>query len=157
MVINGEVLNQTLCNNADCRHYTFLPLLGRVSETITATQLAAPLFPAPLAFSEEVDAVTAERYVANGIMMVVVEPMTASIMFTPTQPVEASVRIDLRLGPGSNYAAPWDIARYSPGVIMSHPLNGIYAKGAFWWKVDFGSAQGWVKQGDLVAIVDVRR
>jgi len=49
-------------------------------------------------------------------MMVVVEPMVASTMFTPTQQVEVSVRIDLRLGPGTNYAGPWDIARYSDGL-----------------------------------------
>jgi len=154
MVINGEVQNRTVCNNADCRHYTFLPLLGRITDTVTATQVTESLIPAPTINSNEVDAVTAERYVANGIMMVVVEPMLASTKFTPTQLVEASVRIDLRLGPGSNYAAPWDIARYSDGVILPHPLNGVYAKGAFWWMVDFSSAQGWVKQGDLTPLLD---
>jgi len=154
MVVNGEVQNDTSCNNSICDHFTFLPLLGRISETITATAAIEPLFPAQTIYSVEVDAVTAERYVANGIMMVVVEPMTVSVKYTATQMVNTAVRIDLRLGPGSNYAAPWDISKGASGVIMPHPLNGVYAKGAFWWKVDFGSVQGWVKQGDLTPALD---
>src|SRR5512136_2139716 len=101
MVVNGEVKNYTLCNNADCRHYTFLPLLALPASSITATHAAAAPAPAPTIHINGVDAVTAERYVANGIMMVVVEPMTATTTFTPTQAVETKVRIDLRLGPGS--------------------------------------------------------
>jgi len=43
MVINGEVLNRTLCNNADCRHYAFLPLLAGPSSVITNTQATQQL------------------------------------------------------------------------------------------------------------------
>jgi hypothetical protein len=154
MVINGEVQNRTLCNNAICDHFTFLPLLGRITDTVTATQVTESLIPAPTINSNEVDAVTAERYVANGIMMVVVEPMTVSVTFSPTQVVKTSVRIDLRLGPGSNYAAPWDIAKGTSGVIVDHPMNGVLAKGAYWWKVNFDGVQGWVKQGDLAPLLD---
>jgi hypothetical protein len=154
MVINGEVQNSTLCNNAICDHFTFLPLLGRISETLTATQVTELLMPAPAIHSDEIDAATYERYVANGIMMVLVEPMQVSTAFTPTQPVATKVRIDLRLGPGSNYGAPWDIAKDTSGVIVDHPMNGVLAKGAYWWKVDFGDVQGWVRQGDIASPTD---
>jgi uncharacterized protein YraI len=54
----------------------------------------------------------------------------------------------IRLGPGTNYAAIDFIPPNSRGVIVKHSnqLNGIMAKGAFWWKAAFGSILGWVPE-----------
>jgi hypothetical protein len=35
------------------------------------------------------------------------------------------------------------------GVVLAHPLNGVLAKGSYWWKVDFGEVIGWVKEESL--------
>jgi hypothetical protein len=152
MVVNGQVVNNTTCNNK-C-YFRFLPVVGRGSSEVTLTVSDQPLMQTQAVQPDEVDAATWERYVANGIMMVVVEPMQASTTFSPTQAVKTSVLVDLRLGPGSNYAAPWDIAKDTPGVIVSHALNGVLAKGSYWWKVDFNGIQGWVKESDLAPIVE---
>jgi hypothetical protein len=155
MVVNGEVKNDTLCNNVFCTDLTFLPLLGRVSETVTATAVTvAPIPTLPPIHSDEIDAVTAERYVANGIMMVVVQPMTASLTFTPTQMVMTVAETDLYLGPGTNYGPLADIPDNASGVIVPHTLNGVLAKGSYWWKVDFGGVQGWVKEINLTPVLD---
>jgi Phosphodiester glycosidase len=155
MVVNGEVQNYTLCNNADCRHYTFLPLLALPSSTVTATQVSAAPAPAPTVSLDGVDAVTAERYVANGIMMVVVEPMTATTTFTPTQVVKTSIVADLRLGPGTNYdVLAANIPKNTSLVILPHPMNGVLAKGSNWWKVDYNGVQGWVRESELVAAAE---
>jgi hypothetical protein len=153
MVINGEVKNNTYCNNLFC-YAIFLPLAGRGSGAVVQTESDEPLTLTRQIQPNEVDAVTAERYVANGIMMVLVEPMQVSTALTPTQNVVTAVRIDLRLGPGSNYGSLADIAKNTPGVIVAHPMDGVLAKGAFWWKVDFNGVQGWVKESDLDLVLD---
>jgi len=152
MVVNGQVMNNTTCNNK-C-YFGFLPMVGRGSNEPILKEADKPLTQPQSVQPDEVDVATWERYVANGIMMVVVEPMQASTTFTPTQVVKTSVLVDLSLGPGSNYATPWDIPKNTSGVIVSHPLNGVLAKGSYWWKVDFNGTQGWVKESDLAPTVE---
>jgi hypothetical protein len=155
MVVNGQVVNNTSCNNK-C-YFGFLPVIRRGSGETVLREAAKPLTQPQTIQPDEVDVATWERYVANGIMMVVVEPMTATATFTPSQEVKTSVLVDLSLGPGSNYATPWDIAKGTSGVIVSHPLNGVLAKGSYWWKVDFSGTQGWVKESDLVPVPGGKR
>jgi hypothetical protein len=157
MVVNGQVMNNTLCNNVFCEHYNFLPIVGRPPSTITTTQSQALQPSSPLIHSNEVNAVTAERYVANGVMMLVVEPLQTSTTFTPTQVVKTASLADLRLGPGTNYAGPWDIAKNTLGVIVDHSLNGVLAKGEYWWKVDFNGKVGWVAESALSPVLDTWR
>jgi hypothetical protein len=152
MVVNGQVVNNTSCNNK-C-YFRFLPMVGQGAGEAILSEAGKPLTQPQTVQPDEADVATWERYVANGIMMVVVEPMTATATFTPTQVVKTLVLADLRLGPGSNYAAPWDVAKGTSGVIVAHALNGVLAKGSYWWKVDFNGTLGWVKESDLAPAVD---
>ena len=89
-----------------------------------------------------------ERYVANSMMMVVVEPMERSTRFTPGDQIRTEFPTNLRLGPGDNYAVFTIIPAGVEGVVIEHSndLNGVLAKGDYWWKVDFGGAVGWMSE-----------
>ena len=153
MVVDGQVMNNTYCNNAYC-YYRFIPLVGRGSGAAALAESDEPLTQTQTIHSDQVDAVSAERYVANGMMMVIVEPMQASATFTPTQVVVTLAAVDLRLGPGTNYAQLADILKNTSGVIVTHALNGVLAKGSYWWKVDFNGMQGWVLESALALVLD---
>jgi len=92
-----------------------------------------------------------ERAVANGLMMIVVEPPENSTRFAPHQSVIAGVETMLRPGPGDNY----DVAAILPagiaGDILPHSdtTDGVLARGAHWWKVAFSETEGWVNEDDL--------
>jgi hypothetical protein len=92
-----------------------------------------------------------ERAVANGLMMIVVEPPENSTRFAPSHSVVASVETELRLGPGDNY----DVGSLLPagivGKILHHSdaTDGVMARGAHWWKVALSETEGWVKEDDL--------
>ncbi|MBN2551031.1 MAG: phosphodiester glycosidase family protein [Anaerolineales bacterium] len=94
-----------------------------------------------------------ERAVANGIMMVVVQPKEISGRYKPGQKVAVrrSVQAPVYLGPGSNFAVLTSLLPGSQGVILDHlsGLNGVLAKGAYWWKVAFGEWVGWVSEDVL--------
>jgi hypothetical protein len=95
------------------------------------------------------DATINQAYVANGMMMVVVESKALSRRFFPNQSVTAAEEISMRLGPGTNYATLATISPGTDGVIQSHNMDGVLAKGFCWWKVAFGGNIGWVKEGTL--------
>jgi hypothetical protein len=88
------------------------------------------------------------RAVADGLMMVVVEPEQSSQKFQAGDAVTivSGTDANLRLGPGTNYASRAVLPAGSPGVILDHALNGIQAKGHSWWKADFGGQAGWVSE-----------
>ncbi len=89
-----------------------------------------------------------ERDVANGLMMVVVQPRQQSSRFQPGQRVDVAPGGDanLRLGPGTNYYPLTTLPPASQGVVVQHPLNGVLATGYSWWKVAFGDAVGWMSE-----------
>ncbi len=97
-----------------------------------------------------------EHVVANGVMMVVAQPEDRSTTFGVGDHVRTigSEATAIRLGPGTNYAAIDFIPPNSRGVIVEHSnqLNGIMAKGAFWWKAAFGSILGWVPEGAIAPL-----
>jgi len=35
------------------------------------------------------------------------------------------------------------------GIVLDHPLDGIFAKGYHWWKVAFGDQAGWASESVL--------
>lgn len=92
-----------------------------------------------------------ERQVANGMMMVVLEPIEKSDMFSSGDRVKTLYATNLLLGPGTNYTAIASVAGDMDGVILPHinHQNGVYAKGAHWWKVDFSGTVGWVDERAL--------
>jgi hypothetical protein len=158
MVVEGQVKNNTGCNNAYCDHFTFLPILSRPGNPPTATLVQEDNPPLPVAptYSDQVDAVTAERYVANGVMMVLVDPIQTSTAFTATQWVVTNIAAQVRLGPGTNYPALTNVGKNTFGNIMVHPMNGVLAKDSFWWKVHFDNgAEGWVSELSLEPVENI--
>jgi uncharacterized protein YraI len=96
-----------------------------------------------------------ERAVANGLMMVTVLPKEQSTTYqTNTQVViTGTLASQVRLGPGTNYAALTILPPGSEGVIAAHELNGVLAKGSYWWKVKFGDVAGWAPEDVLAPAI----
>lgn len=92
-----------------------------------------------------------ERVVANGLMIVLAQPVQKSQRFKTGDMVKVSQEGDanLRLGPGTNYTPLAVISPGSQGVIQAHPLNGVLAKGYSWWKIAFGETVGWISESVL--------
>jgi hypothetical protein len=138
MVVNGEVKNipsDGLTSRVTATNQVFLPMVGTTGTN--NTQPPPPDYP------------IVERQVANGMMMVVVEPKAQSGTFLPGDRVVTLVTAELRLGPGTNYAV---MASLSPGVVgevQAHNLGGVLAKGSYWWKVNFGGTTGWIPEETL--------
>jgi hypothetical protein len=150
MVINGEVKNNVFCNNR-C-FYTFMPLVNNIGSA------AAPPGPVPLQPTPGIHAPPAnqnpyQRWVANSLMMVVVGAKELSGDLTPGQVIDTFQPAFLRLGPGTNYAALANIAQGDTVSVLHYgnTLNGILAKGSYWWKVSWSGMQGWLPQEALVA------
>jgi Phosphodiester glycosidase len=93
------------------------------------------------------------RAIADGLMMVVLQPAQRSQRFQAGNQVTISAEGDanLRLGPGTNYASLTLLRSGSPGTILLHPLNGIMAKGNYWWQASFDDQIGWVSESVLIA------
>lgn len=158
MVVNGEVKNNTYCNNVYCYH-TFLPsVLAGIAptSTVTNTQHVETVLPptrttfAPL--QNPPDLPNYQRAVANSLMIVVVEPsLYSTATLSATQNILAAYNVEVRQGPGDNYGAQGQVSQHTPGVIVTHPLNGILAKGVHWWKVDFGGGLvGWIPENAIL-------
>ena len=94
-----------------------------------------------------------ERLVANGLTMVVLEPVQKSTVFEVGEPLRTTRAAELRVGPGDNYAAFTTIHDGDPGIVVSHinGLNGVHARGTNWWRVAFENKWGWMAEGDLEA------
>ena len=164
MVVNGEVKNNTYCNNNPCGYKAFLPLVfHNPAERLISWRWATegytprpwmraqageipptggnPLIPgSPEAY---------QRPVANGMLMVVVEPVKKSTEYTPGTAVRLTEEANLRLGPGTNYASLGLLPAGSEGAVLAHAngLDGVWAKGYYWWKVDFGGWKvGWAAE-----------
>lgn len=145
MVINGEVMNNTYCNNHYCmgEFSLYLPLVTRNSSSGQAISQAD----IQLIRSNAGD----ERAVANGMLMVVAQSGEYSATFSPGDAVTTITSTEVRLGPGTNYTPFTTIPSGTHGIILDqmNDLNGVLAKGIYWWYVDFGNAAGWVAEGAI--------
>jgi hypothetical protein len=157
MVINGEVVNNTFCNNAGCVSKIYMPLIlkGNAPQSAAQNQPYPPAGDGPQSHQSSnytQPAATTDRGVANGLMMVVVEPeVRSSQTWGEGQAVVVDTTANLRLGPGTNYANLALIQPLTPGILQPHPLNGVQAKGHFWWKVRLDSGQeGWLVEDALI-------
>lgn len=93
-----------------------------------------------------------ERAVANGMLMVVVQPAEFSRRFQAGQSLRlAEGPVNLRLGPGTNYAVINAYPSDSPAVVQEHALNGVLAKGYYWWQVEIEGQTGWVGEEFLIS------
>ncbi len=135
MVVNGEVKNNTYCNNYFCQGNQ-----GK-GEPFEEGALEVSAVGEPI-----------QRAVANGMMMVVVEPMLRSTRFAPGDQVVTMAPTDVRLGPGGNYGVLTTVPNGAMGTVIAHlsQLDGVLAKGTFWWKVAFGEVVGWVDEAFLL-------
>jgi len=142
MVVNGEVVNNTYCNfTRNCGMQ-----LGE-----EAKKLQDPVvLPPEMTYKTEWDDATGELepLVGSGMLMVISEPMIRSNSFVPNGGVVASGNAPIHLGPGSNYGVLATITSGSSGTIQPHlnHLEGVLAKGSFWWKVKFGDIDGWIRE-----------
>jgi hypothetical protein len=142
MVVNGAVVNNTTCNFTDCSKNSPAINPGAASGPIHLvspenSQLEAVWDPQESLY---------EPWIANGMMMVSVEPRIQSHAFQSGSQVTTRNQTAVRLGPGTNYATLATVPAQTKGTLvqdMNH-LDGILAKGAYWWKVDFGGTTGWV-------------
>jgi hypothetical protein len=143
MVVNGVVVNNTFCNNNVCRGAVLLPVVlgGGVSAGPGWVKLTL----------NDVYAFE-QRSVANGMLMVVVEPLLQTTTFTDGQGIITTTSANLRLGPGTNYAVLSTINANTHGVVLPHSngLNGVLAKGYHWWKVRINGLEGWIAE-ELIA------
>jgi hypothetical protein len=162
MVINDRVVNNTYCNNSNCLHKIFMPLVSQTTPS-TAPKLPAGLNDGILGLhhtSSESWAfqqlkVASQRAVIDGMMIVAIQPITRSLTLTSGVQVQTTVAANLRLGPGTNYAVLQTLQALTPGVVVTdtNHLDGVLAKDIYWWKVDFkvsaGDVTGWISQNLL--------
>ncbi len=95
-----------------------------------------------------------ERRVANSLMIVSTEPLQRSDTFQHGELVRSLYATNLHLGPGTNYPAITSVAGGAEGRVMPNlaGLNGVLAKGTYWWKIRFGGTEGWVDEAALESI-----
>jgi len=152
MAVNKQVINNTHCNfTKDC--------MPKPAEDIS-TQKNQPVRPldknTPLSSdqgeAQTPEAVNVQPLVANGMMMVVIQPMEQSTTFSLSETVTTTVETKIWSGPGLNYHV-WDtVPAYTPGVILDHlnDLEGVRVSDSYWWLVDFGGISGWVREEYLL-------
>jgi hypothetical protein len=169
MLVDGEVVNNTFCNNVFCEPKVFLPL-ALTSQTLTQTHSLSAEEMSMIQLTRQDEAgqmefITAEvspssrltRQVADGMLMVAVEPFTHTVSLTADDFITTTMPTEVRLGPGSNYEVLEFIPENESGVVLPHPLNGVLAKDANWWKVKFGAIQGWVREEALATVTPPTR
>jgi len=169
MVINGRLVNQPF--NPEWCKFAFLPFVLNGGIPTTQGSQIQPNIPAPIPLEPSPDSneiidsaeseeniqadyphVVCERPVANGMMMVVVEPMEQSDTFSPGNLIAATSESNLYLGPGTNYGVLTSVSSGSIGEVTAHTkeLDGILAKNSYWWQVEFGGEIGWVQEESLI-------
>lgn len=175
LVVNGEVVNNTFCNITICQGLIYLPII--TGGSAAPSQQLSPRLPLtsgsdqpeqqlltgdnlPLsgeyyAYTQSTAGPQLSRLVANGMMMVVVEPMQLSTIFTVSQAIKTSIPVNVRLGPGTNYSVIETVPADVTGIILAEDngLNGVWAKGYYWWRVlleiEGRDVVGWVSEPAL--------
>lgn len=147
MVINGEVVN--VPNAELLTHRVFLPLAILSNGEEPSPQIESEMQQPDIAQSDPT--IGLERWVANGMLMVVVEPMEVSTSFNPDDAIVTISSTALRLGPGTNYAVLTILPAGTAGTVLQHfnHLDGVFAKGSYWWKVALDGNTGWVTEESI--------
>lgn len=93
------------------------------------------------------------RPVGNGWMMIVLEPAQRSQLFDEGFRTWLQRSTDLRTGPGTDYPTVHALPA-GQEVVISNTLadvQGVYARGAYWWRVNLGDDEGWIAQDTLLS------
>jgi len=164
MVVNGEVVNNTFCNDQTCPGidgiYIYLPFVSNSSSTSMTG--AADDQVEPLG-EWDAELLVWQRLVANGMLMVNVQPKVMSSQpFHPGDPVTTNGEIDIYMGPGTNYLVLNTVNGDGTIADSLNQLGGVYAKGTYWWKVHFTGANfdvvdGWVREEDISPQLKLRK
>ncbi len=93
----------------------------------------------------------AERQVANGLMMILTEPVRRSGKFSPGDLVLAREATRLRLGPGTNFGRSVKVGEGESLTVLAHAnnLEGVFATGQNWWLVASEGREGWIPESSL--------
>ncbi len=148
MVIDGVVVNTPSdVKEVACSYTVFIPIAyqqGAGKAPMLEQELEDPEA-VPKCFEHS------ERWVSNGMMMVAFNLQSTSSAYTAGQSVKAAGAANVYLGPGTNYAVLSGVNSGAPGTIMQHAnnLNGVFAKGEYWWKVNFSGVRGWIPETSL--------
>ena len=70
-----------------------------------------------------------ERSVANGLMMVAIQPKLQSTAFNTGDQIKTTSQSSVRLGPGTNYAVVATVPTNTTGVLQDHSLQGRLCQG----------------------------
>jgi hypothetical protein len=141
MVVNGQVKNHPV---SAC-YAVYLPLVQGSNPQPSVTNTPAPAMTTDPRFS-------CERSVANAMLMINVQPAERSQTLHAFDLVTIPSQAEIRLGPGSNYPAFRSLSPNTQGLVLPHAenLNGIKAKGSYWWKVAVGNNTGWIEEQAIV-------
>ena len=90
------------------------------------------------------------RTVANGYFIAEVLPPKKSTEFREGQQVR--LKGQLRLGPSPLFGSAGQVTGTAAGTILPEGLNGIFAKGAYWWFCRFGDADGWASLDQITPV-----
>ncbi|NLG73027.1 MAG: phosphodiester glycosidase family protein [Chloroflexi bacterium] len=155
MVVNGQVVNNTYCNEygsleKGCKQSQLVASLLKEDVEANLSQLP-PELSETYQLEWEASAGAYERYVANGLMMVYVEPAVTSGLFRPWDDATTRSSSELYLGPGDNFAPFNNVPAGANVTIMptENGVNGVAARGGIWWKVNYGGIAGWIRQSSL--------
>jgi hypothetical protein len=151
MVINGKVVNRAVsaCNTNSTSDQLYLPMI------VQDGSQSGNGYPAPPVSTPQDTAGDSnyhcQREVADALMMVAVHPMQQSTTFTAGQSVVLPSQSNLRLGPGSNYGVLASVPAGATGSVEQqfNDLDGVLAKGAYWWKVSVEGLSGWLPETAL--------
>ena len=159
MVVNGEVKNfpsdgvpgSAVVSGLEDKH--LIRDLSRTRTLIESPDSSLIFLPVlqnnyPIDIGDPPPYPIVERGVPNGLMMVVILPKEQSSGFQAGDDVvvQVSGNANLRLGPGTNYHVIDSIPNATSGFVLdpTNALNGVRAKGYYWWKVNFGNLDGWM-------------
>lgn len=95
-----------------------------------------------------------ERAVANALLVAKISS-SKSTKFTTGEVVRVNATANLRLGPGTNFGILRQLSAGTYCTIMSNPINGVSAKGYYWWKVKYGNYEGWIAETLLDKISNI--
>jgi hypothetical protein len=143
MVVNEKVVNRP----SDRCYHLFLPLIADDS-----VKPPPPVFYDPPENFTSPQVGKCERRVGNGMMMVLVERNEPSTSFQEGEYLKTKGQTGLRLGPGSNFPIFQVIEKDTLLEVVKHSfgMDGIFAKGQYWWKVKtLNGMEGWLSEAAL--------